>query len=91
MLSERRSNHTLTSAISHTDDAPVPMLVIVRRSFHEVVLDLTLILVRRLFLRPPLNTLILKDPAIVRNSCLPLLETVGEAVGLDPSCGSVKP
>ena len=39
----------------------------------------------------PLKTFILKDPATVRNSYRPLLETVGDAVGLAPNFGSVNP
>ena len=39
----------------------------------------------------PLKTFILKDPATVRNSCRPLMETVGDAVGLAPNCGAVNP
>ena len=46
-----RSHRTPISAISHTDDAPVPTLVPARRSVHSAVLDLPLILVRRPFLR----------------------------------------
>ena len=79
------------SAISHTDDVPVPVLVPVLRSVRSAVPDLQLILGKRPFFASPVKTFILKDPATVRNSCRPLLETVGDTVGLAPNCGSVNP
>ena len=78
-------------AISHIDDAPVPMLAPVLRSVRSAAPDLQLILARRPFLHRLLKTFILKDPATVRNSSRLLLETMGDAVGLAPNCGFVNP
>ena len=69
----------------------VPVLAPVLRSVRSAIPDLQLILAKRLVFASPLKTFILKDPATVRNSCRPLLQTVGEAVGLAPNCGSVNP
>ena len=84
-------NCTPIFAISHTDDAPVPVLVPVQRSVRSAVLDLRLILAIRPFLHRLRRPSIQKDPATVRNSCRPLLETLGDAVSLAPNCGSVNP
>ena len=46
---------------------------------------------KRPFSHRPCRPSIPKDPATVKNSCRPLRETVGDAVGLAPKCGSVNP